>query len=161
MHSAPCKGALQSWQSLARAQGRSPINVATAREKEGVGCTGQFRASALVRVRQPSEGWKSRQDARRRVALVEYAAVLADLKMARFGLNGSWRNMATFGPGSRAAARRGHNHVSGHEFLGKERRSTTGPEDVPHPLWVGYLLRNCSTSMNDLGERGGIAIDCR
>ena len=31
------------------------------------------------------------------IALVEYAAVLAELKMARFELNGSWRNMATFG----------------------------------------------------------------
>src|SRR5438876_825953 len=44
------------------------------------------------------EGWKSATKMHfGGVALVEYAAVLAELKMARFGLSPAWRNMAVFG----------------------------------------------------------------
>jgi toluene monooxygenase system protein A len=66
------------------------------------------------------EGWKSATKMHfGGVALVEYAAVLAELKMARFGLNGAWRNMATFGQLDELR----HAQITtffGHEFVGKD-----------------------------------------
>jgi hypothetical protein len=66
-----------------------PEYVATQREKEAAVYAALQRSSDNL-----TEGWKSATKMHfGGVALVEYAAVLAELKMARFGLNGSWRNI--------------------------------------------------------------------
>src|ERR1700755_589033 len=91
-HSGTGKVPRQAWQAWEESYKVSyPEDVATQREKEAA----LQRSSAFDSL---SEGWKSATKMHfGGVALVEYAAVLAELKMARFGLNGSRREMATFG----------------------------------------------------------------
>ena len=67
-----------------------------------------------------SEGWKSATKMHfGGVSLVEYAGLIGELRMARFGLNPGWQNMAIFG----ALDEIRHNQITvffGHEFVGKD-----------------------------------------
>src|SRR6204780_3431132 len=94
-----------------------PEYVATQREKE----TSAYAVKAALQRSATweglDEGWKSATKMHYGgVSLSEYAAVLAELKMARFGLNGAWRNMAVFG----ALDELRHASITtffGHEFI--------------------------------------------
>ena len=80
------------------------------------------------------------------VALVEYAAVLAELKMARFGLNGAWRNMATFGQLDELR----HAQITtffGHEFVGKDAQYDWTQKAFHTNDWVLISLRNLFDNM--------------
>jgi toluene monooxygenase system protein A len=75
-----------------------PEYVATQREKESSAYAVKAALQRSTAWENLSEGWKSSTKMHfGGVTLVESEAVLAELKMARFGLNGSWRNMAAFG----------------------------------------------------------------
>ncbi len=91
---ARCREAWRAWEEATRS---ATEYVATSAKGSG-GIRGEGRAAALFGFDSLNEGWKSATKMHfGGIALVEYAAVLAELKMARFELNGSWRNMATFG----------------------------------------------------------------
>jgi toluene monooxygenase system protein A len=98
-HSGTGKVPRQAWQAWEESYKVSyPEYVATQREKEAAVYAVKAALQRSSAFDSLSEGWKSATKMHfGGVALVEYAAVLAELKMARFGLNGSWRNMATFG----------------------------------------------------------------
>ncbi|MDN5933070.1 MAG: toluene monooxygenase, partial [Pseudonocardia sp.] len=87
------------------------------------------------------EGWKSSTKMHfGGVAQVEYTAVLAELKMARFGLNGAWRNMATFGQLDELR----HNALTtyfGHEFVGKDPQYDWTQKTYTTNDWVPISLR--------------------
>ena len=94
--------------------------VATQREKESAAWGVK---SALQRSKvfdSLDEGWKSNAKIHYgAVSLIEALATLSELKMARFGLAGAWRNMAVLG----ALDEIRHTQLSlafAHEFVGKD-----------------------------------------
>ncbi|HEX3426988.1 MAG TPA: toluene monooxygenase [Acidimicrobiales bacterium] len=97
-----------------------PEYVATQREKE----TGAYAVKAALQRSQAfdnlAEGWKSNAKAHfGAVVAVEYAAVIAESRMARFGLTSAWRNMAVFG----ALDEMRHTQIClyfAHEFVSKD-----------------------------------------
>jgi len=97
-----------------------PEYVATQREKE----TGAYSVKAVLQKSrvfdQLDEGWKSVAKMHfGGVALIEDLAVYAELRMARFGLAGAWRNMAVFGTLDETR----HTQISlffPHELIGKD-----------------------------------------
>ena len=97
-----------------------PEYVATQREKEAAVYAVKAALQRSSAFDSLTEGWKSATKMHfGGVALAEYAAVLAELKMARFGLAGSWRNMAVYGQLDEMR----HAAITtffGHEFVGKD-----------------------------------------
>ena len=94
--------------------------VTTQREKEAA-CWGVKSALQRSKVFDSlDEGWKSNAKIHYgAVSLIEALAVLSELKMARFGLAGAWRNMAVLG----ALDEIRHTQLSlgfAHEFVGKD-----------------------------------------
>ncbi|MDL5159794.1 toluene monooxygenase [Actinomycetospora termitidis] len=87
------------------------------------------------------EGWKSATKMHfGGVAQVEYTATLAELKMARFGLNGAWRNMATFGQLDELR----HNALTtyfGHELVVKDPQYDWTQKTYTTNDWVPISLR--------------------
>jgi toluene monooxygenase system protein A len=72
--------------------------VATQREKDGAAYSVKAALSRSDVFDGLSEGWKTNAKAHfGGLALIEYLAVTSELRMARFGLTGGWRNMAVFG----------------------------------------------------------------
>ena len=132
-HSGTGKVPREAWQAWEESYKVSyPEYVATQREKESAAYAVKAALQRSSAFDSLSEGWKSATKMHfGGVALVEYAAVLAELKMARFGLNGSWRNMATFGAARRAAARRDH-HVLRARVRRQGRAVRLDAEGVPH-----------------------------
>src|SRR2546423_1894612 len=109
-----------AWGLIAPAGRHYPEYVATQREKEAAVYAVKAALQRSSAFDSLTEGWKSATKMHfGGVALVEYAAVLAELKMARFGLNGSWRNMATFGQLDELRHAAGTTFL-GHEVLGKD-----------------------------------------
>src|SRR5260370_5739133 len=72
--------------------------VATQREKEGSVYAVKAALQRSNVFESLDEGWKSNAKAHfGAVSLIEYLAVLAEQRMARFGLSPAWRNMAVVG----------------------------------------------------------------
>ena len=72
--------------------------VVTQREKEASAFAVKSALKRSTIFDKLDEGWKSvSKEHYGATSLVEYMAVLAELRMARFGLAGAWRHMATFG----------------------------------------------------------------
>jgi len=72
--------------------------VATQREKEGSVYAVKAALQRSNIFETLDEGWKSTaKEHFGAVSLIEYLAVLAEQRMARFGLSPAWRNMAVFG----------------------------------------------------------------
>src|SRR5258707_8199084 len=94
--------------------------VATQREKEG---SVYAVKSALQRsnvFESLDEGWKSNAKAHfGAVSLIEYLAVLAEQRMARFGLSPAWRNMAVFGTLDEIRHTQMDLYLA-HEFIGRD-----------------------------------------
>src|SRR6476660_979180 len=75
-----------------------PEYVATQRDKETSAYAVQAALKRSRAFETLDEAWKSSTKMHfGGVALVEGIAILAELKMARFGLSPAWRNMAVFG----------------------------------------------------------------
>jgi toluene monooxygenase system protein A len=75
-----------------------PEYVATQREKEAAayGVKAALRKSRMFD--ELDEGWKSvAKQHFGAVAIIEYLAAIAEMRMARFGLSPAWRNMAVYG----------------------------------------------------------------
>jgi len=124
-----------------------PEYVATQRDKE----TATYGVKAALQRSKAfdhlDEGWKSATKMHfGGVALVEYAAVLAELKMARFGLNGAWRNMATFGQLDELR----HAQITtlfGHEFVAKDPQYDWTQKTFHTNNWLPIALRNLFDGM--------------
>ncbi len=131
-----------------------PEYVATQREKEAAVYAVKAALQRSTAFDHLDEGWKSATKMHfGGVALVEYAAVLAELKMARFGLNGAWRNMATFGQLDEMR------HAD-HDVL-RARVRRQGPavrldaEDVPHQRLGADLAAQPVRRHDEPAQRGG------
>ena len=75
-----------------------PEYVATQREKEASVYAVKAALQRSNIFEKLDEGWKSTAKAHfGAVSLIEYLAVLAELRMARFGLSPRWRNIAVYG----------------------------------------------------------------
>ncbi|GAA0669629.1 hypothetical protein GCM10009535_56850 [Streptomyces thermocarboxydovorans] len=75
-----------------------PEYVSTQREKESAAFSVKAALQKSKLFDSLDEGWKSVAKMHfGAVALIEYLAVYAELRMARFGLSPAWRNMAVFG----------------------------------------------------------------
>ena len=73
-------------------------------------------------------------------------AVLGELKMARFGLNAAWRNMASFG----ALDEIRHAQITtffGHEFIKKDPQYDWTQKAFHANNWVSISLRNLFDNM--------------
>ncbi len=136
-----------------------PEYVATQREKEAAVYAVKAALQRSSAFDSLTEGWKSATKMHfGGVALVEYAAVLAELKMARFGLNGSWRNMATFGQLDELR----HAAVTtffGHEFIGKDAQYDWTQKTFHTNDWVAISLRNLFDAMMTSANVVDIAIE--
>jgi toluene monooxygenase system protein A len=124
-----------------------PEYVATQREKEAAAYAVK---GALQRSRVwdgLTEGWKSATKMHfGGAAVAEYAAVFAELKMARFGLAGAWRNMAVFG----ALDELRHAAITtffGHEFISRDPQYDWTQKAYQTDNWVAIALRNLFDAM--------------
>ena len=159
-HSGTGKVPRQAWQAWEESYKVSyPEYVATQREKEAAVYAVKAALQRSSAFDSLSEGWKSATKMHfGGVALVEYAAVLAELKMARFGLNGSWRNMATFGQLDELR----HAAVTtffGHEFIGKDAQYDWTQKTFHTNDWVAISLRNLFDAMMTSANVVDIAIE--
>src|SRR3954451_25338396 len=95
-HSGTGKVPRHAWQTWEESYKVSyPEYVVTQSEKESAVYAVKAAMQRSSNWNELTEGWKSATKMHYgAVALGEYAAVLAELKMARFGLAGAWRNMA-------------------------------------------------------------------
>jgi toluene monooxygenase system protein A len=124
-----------------------PEYVATQREKE----TSAYAVQAALRRSKAfqtlDEGWKSSTKMHfGGTALVEGAAILAELKMARFGLSPAWRNMAVFG----ALDEMRHAQIAllfSHEFVDKDPQYDWSQKAYHTDDWVIIALRRLFDSM--------------
>jgi toluene monooxygenase system protein A len=72
--------------------------VATQRDKDAAAYSVKAALQRSEIFNSLSPGWVTNSKAHSSAtSLIEYVAVLSELKMARFGLTGGWRNMAIFG----------------------------------------------------------------
>ena len=159
-HSGTGKVPRQAWQAWEESYKVSyPEYVATQREKEAAVYAVKAALQRSSAFDSLTEGWKSATKMHfGGVALVEYAAVLAELKMARFGLNGSWRNMATFGQLDELR----HAAVTtffGHEFVGKDAQYDWTQKTFHTNDWVAISLRNLFDAMMTSANVVDIAIE--
>jgi toluene monooxygenase system protein A len=80
------------------------------------------------------------------VSLVEAAAIIGELKMARFGLNPGWRNMAIFGALDEAR----HTQITlffAHEFVGKDPQYDWAQKAFHTNEWGAIALRSLFDAM--------------
>src|SRR5271170_5274003 len=136
-----------------------PEYVATQRDKEAAVYAVKAALQRSSAFDTLSPGWKSATKMHfGGVALVEYAAVLAELKMARFGLAGSWRNMATFGQLDELR----HAAITtffGHEFVGQDAQYDWTQKTFHTNDWVAISLRNLFDAMMNSGNVVDIAVE--
>src|SRR6201989_1184556 len=139
-HSGTGKVPREAWLAWEESyKGSYPEYVATQREKEAAVYAVKAALQRSSAFNSLTEGWKSATKMHfGGVALVEYAAVLAELKMARFGLNGSWGDLAPFWPVDGLGSRRGH-HVLRARVRRQGRPVRLDAEDVPHQRLGGDL----------------------
>ena len=159
-HSGTGKVPREAWQAWEESYKVSyPEYVATQREKESAAYAVKAALQRSSAFDSLTEGWKSATKMHfGGVALVEYAAVLAELKMARFGLNGSWRNMATFGQLDELR----HAAITtffGHEFVGKDAQYDWTQKAFHTNDWVAISLRNLFDAMMTSSNVVDIAIE--
>ncbi|MFC7659818.1 hypothetical protein ACFQV8_30410 [Pseudonocardia benzenivorans] len=124
-----------------------PEYVSTQREKETAAYAVKAALQRSNAFDELSEGWKSSTKMHYGgVALVEFEAVLGELKMARFGLNPAWRNMAAFG----ALDEIRHAQITmffGHEFVGRDPQYDWTQKMFHTNDWVAISLRSLFDSM--------------
>src|ERR1700730_10521488 len=124
-----------------------PEYVATQHEKEGAAYGVKAALQRSKAFDHLDEGWKSATKMHfGGVSLVEAAAILGELKMARFGLNPGWRNMAIFG----ALDETRHTHITlsvAHEFVGKDPQYDWAQKTFHTNEWGAIALRSLFDSM--------------
>lgn len=132
-----------------------PEYVATQSEKESAAYAVQGALKRSKAFETLDEGWKSSTKMHfGGVALVEAAAIFAESKMARFGLNAAWRNMAVFG----ALDEMRHAQITllfGHEFVAKDPQYDWSQKAFQTNDWVAISLR----SLFDAMMTGATAVD--
>ena len=139
------RAAWQAWEESYKVS--YPEYVATQREKEAAAYAVKAALQRSSAFESLNEGWKSATKMHfGGIALSEYAAVLAELKMARFGLNGGWRNMAVFGQLDELR----HATITtffGHEFIAKDPQYDWTQKAFQTNDWVAISLRNLFDAM--------------
>lgn len=135
-----------------------PEYVATQSEKEAAVYAVKAAMQRSTNWNTLGEGWKSATKMHYgAVALGEYAAVLAELKMARFGLSGAWRNMAVFGQLDEIR----HAAIStyfGHEFVPKDPQYDWTQKLYNTNNWIAIALRNLFDGMMSTSNAVDIAL---
>ena len=118
-----------------------PEYVATQREKEAsaYAVKSAMRRSSIFE--HLDEGWKSVSKLHYgAVSLIEYLAVLAELRMARFGLSPAWRQMALFG--SLDEIRHAQlDLLFAHEFIDRDRQYDWALKAYHTDEWVAVAGR--------------------
>src|SRR5262245_40731531 len=118
-----------------------PEYVYTQREKEVATYAVKAALARTKTFEHLDEGWKSSTKMHfGGVAQVEYTATLAELKMARFGLNAAWRNMAVYGQLDELR----HNALNvnfGHELVAKDPQFDWTQKTYTTNDWVPIALR--------------------
>lgn len=118
-----------------------PEYVYTQREKESATYAVKAALQRTTTFDHLDEGWKSSTKMHfGGVAQVEYTAMLAELKMARFGLNGAWRNMAVYGQLDELR----HQNLTtffGHELVQKDPQFDWTQKTYSTNDWVPIALR--------------------
>jgi toluene monooxygenase system protein A len=124
-----------------------PEYVATQSEKESAVYAVKASMQRSSNWEDLDEGWKSATKMHYgAVALGEYAAVLAELKMARFGLAGPWRNMAVFGQLDELR----HASIAtyfAHEFVDRDPQYDWAQKLYNTNNWIAIALRNLFDDM--------------
>lgn len=124
-----------------------PDYVATQREKESSAYAVKAALQRSKTFDTLDEGWKSSTKMHYGgVSLVEYAGMLGELKMARFGLSPAWRNMAVFG----ALDEMRHAQITlffGHEFVAKDPQYDWAQKAFHTDDWVSVSLRSLFDAM--------------
>jgi toluene monooxygenase system protein A len=135
-----------------------PEYVATQNEKEAAAYAVKAALQRSANWDNLDEGWKSATKMHfGGVALSEYAAVLAELKMARFGLAGPWRNMAVFGQLDELR----HASITtffGHEFISRDPQYDWTQKAYQTNNWVSISLRNLFDAMMSSANAVDIAL---
>jgi len=118
-----------------------PEYVATQQEKESAAYAVKAALGRSNAFETLSEGWKSATKMHfGGVTGVEYAGLLGNLRMARFGLNPRWQNMAIFG----ALDEMRHYQITaffGHEFVAKDAQYDWTQKAFHTNDWVIISLR--------------------
>ncbi len=150
------RDAWQSWEESYKVS--YPGYVATQREKESSAYAVKAALQRSKAFETLDEGWKSSTKMHfGGIALVEAAAVLAELKMARFGLSPAWRNMAVFG----ALDEMRHTQITlsfSHEFVSKDPQYDWSQKTFHTNDWVPISLRSLFDAMMNSGNVVDIAI---
>lgn len=124
-----------------------PDYVATQREKESSAYAVKAALQRSKTFENLDEGWKSSTKMHfGGASLVEYAGMLGELKMARFGLSPAWRNMAVFG----ALDEMRHAQITlffGHEFVAKDPQYDWSQKAFHTNDWAVISLRTLFDSM--------------
>ncbi|WP_432828825.1 toluene monooxygenase [Dactylosporangium sp. CA-092794] len=124
-----------------------PDYVATQREKESSAYAVKAALQRSKTFESLDEGWKSATKMHfGGVSLVEYAGLLGELKMARFGLSPAWRNMAVFG----ALDELRHAQITlffGHEFVAKDPQYDWSQKAFHTNDWASISLRTLFDGM--------------
>jgi toluene monooxygenase system protein A len=124
-----------------------PEYVSTQREKEASAYAVKAALQRSNTFEHLDEGWRSSTKMHfGGVSLVEYAGLLGELKMARFGLSPAWRNMAVFG----ALDEMRHAQITlffGHEFVAKDPQYDWSQKAFHTNDWVSISLRSLFDAM--------------
>ncbi|SFP19669.1 toluene monooxygenase [Amycolatopsis rubida] len=124
-----------------------PEYVSTQHDKEGAAYAVKAALQRSTAFETLSEGWKSATKMHYGgVSLVEYAGLIGELRMARFGLNPGWQNMAIFG----ALDEIRHAQITmffGHEFVGKDPQYDWTQKAFHTNDWVMISLRSLFDAM--------------
>ncbi|TCK26757.1 toluene monooxygenase [Pseudonocardia endophytica] len=124
-----------------------PEYVMTQHEKEGAAYAVKAALQRSRTFESLDAGWKSATKMHfGGVSLVEYAGLLGELKMARFGLSPSWRNMAVFG----ALDEMRHAQITlffGHEFVAKDPQYDWSQKAFHTNDWASIALRTLFDGM--------------
>jgi toluene monooxygenase system protein A len=124
-----------------------PEYVSTQREKESAAYAVKAALQRSNTFENLDEGWRSSTKMHfGGVSLVEYAGLLGELKMARFGLSPAWRNMAVFG----ALDEMRHAQITlffGHEFVAKDPQYDWSQKAFHTNDWVSISLRSLFDAM--------------
>jgi toluene monooxygenase system protein A len=158
-HSGTGKVPREAWQAWEESYKVTyPEYVSTQSEKEAAVYAVKAAMQRSSNWSDLNEGWRSATKMHYgAVAVAEYAAVLAELKMARFGLAGAWRNMAVFGQLDELR----HASIStyfGHEFVARDPQYDWTQKLYNTNNWVAIALRNLFDAMMSTSNAVDIAL---
>ncbi|MGQ0843828.1 MAG: toluene monooxygenase [Sporichthyaceae bacterium] len=132
--------------------------VSTQREKDAAAYSVKAALARSDVFDELTEGWKSNAKAHfAATTLLEYLAVVSELKMARFGLTGGWRNMAVMG----AMDEMRHSQIDlwfAHEHVSKDPQYDWAHKAYSTNNWVMIAARSLFDGFMALSPAVDIAV---